>query len=118
MPRITGCQGVERLMLVYACAHGEELAYQGQPSRRGQEECVALCRVRLVYSCFHLPIVGAVWHTPGRFFRHAVCTRTRGGGGICLVYFHLGTEKEVTHLRGRAWTDAAWVCYPGWYEQQ
>lgn len=96
--RWVGC-----LLLVYACAHGEELAYQRQVSRRGQEECGALCRVRLVYPCVHLPGVGAVWHAPGCLFRHAGCARPRGGGGICLVCFQLGTEGEVTHLRSRCY---------------
>ena len=89
---------VGQLLLVYACAHGEDLAYQEWLSRRGQEECEALCRVRLVYARVHLPGVGTVWYTPGRFFRHAGCARARGGGGICLVCFHLGAEGEVTHL--------------------
>lgn len=90
-----------RLLLGYACAHGEEPARQQWPSRQGQEECGALCRVRLVFSCVNLPGVGAVWYAPGCIFRHAGCARTRGGGGICLVCFHLGAEEEVTHLRGR-----------------
>ena len=111
--RWVGC-----LLLVYACAHGEELAYQRQVSRRGQEECGALRRVRLVCPRVHLPGVGAVWYAPSRFFRHTGCARARGSGGICLVCFQLGAKEEVTHLRGRAWTDAAWVCYPGWHEQQ
>ena len=98
VPHITGCQGVECLLLGYACAHGEELAYQDWLSRRGQEERGALCRVRLVCSCVHLPSVGAVWHAPGCLFRHAGCSCARGGGGICLVCFQLGTEGEVTHL--------------------
>ena len=59
---------------------------------------VCLCRVRLVFSCVYLPGVGAAWYAPSRFFRHAGCARARGGGGICLVCFHLGAEGEVTHL--------------------
>ena len=83
-----------RLLLVYACAHGEDMACQELLSRRGQEECGALCRVRLVYPCVCLPGLGAIWYAPGCLFRHAGCSCARGGGGV----FQLGTEGEVTHL--------------------
>ena len=98
VPHITGCQGVECLLLGYACAHGEELAHQEKPPRRGQEGCGALCRVCPVGPSFHLTGVGDFWYSPGCIVRHTGCARPCGGGGICLVCFQLGAEEEVTHL--------------------